>query len=108
MRQKKVVIFIPSIEKGGVEKNLFIISDFLFKKFKDLTIISASKKSRKRFNKKIKFLCPRSKIWDNFGRNIKYFISLLLLIKKILDNRNIIVLSFQANIYAIVICKIFL
>ena len=107
MRQKKVVIFIPSIEKGGVEKNLFIISDFLLKKFNDLTIISASKKAKKKFNKKIKFLSPKSEIWDNFGRNIKYFISILFLIKKILHNRNIIVLSFQANIYAIVICKIF-
>ena len=107
MRQKKVVIFIPSIEKGGVEKNLFIISDFLFKKFKDLTIISVSKKAKKKFNKKINFLCPKSKIWDNFGRSVKYFISILLLIKKIVQNRNIIVLSFQANVYAILICKIF-
>ena len=71
MKQKKVVIFIPSIEKGGVEKNLFIISDFLFKKLKDLTIISASKKAKKKFNKKIKFISPKSNIWDSFGRNIK-------------------------------------
>ena len=30
--QKKLIIFIPSIEGGGVEKNLFIISNYLKKK----------------------------------------------------------------------------
>ena len=29
MKQKKLLIFMPSIEGGGVEKNLFIISKFL-------------------------------------------------------------------------------
>ena len=107
MKKKEIVLFMPSIEKGGVEKNLFIVSDFLLKKFHDLTIISASKNAKKKINKKIKFISPKSEIWDNFERNIKYFISVLLLIKKILHNRDIIVLSFQANIYAILICKIF-
>ena len=26
---KKILIFIPSIEDGGVEKNLFVVSNFL-------------------------------------------------------------------------------
>ena len=55
MRQKKIVVFMPSIENGGVEKNLFIISDYLYKKFNNLTIITASKKAKKKFNRKIKF-----------------------------------------------------
>ena len=29
---KKLIIFIPSIEEGGVEKNLFIVSNYLIKK----------------------------------------------------------------------------
>ena len=107
MRQKKIVVFMPSIENGGVEKNLFIISDYLYKKFNNLTIITASKKAKKKFNRKIEFFSPSSEIWNNFDRNLKYFISVLFLIKKILHNRNIIVLSFQANIYAIIVCKIF-
>ena len=31
---KKVIIFMPYIGIGGVEKNLFIISNFLVKKLK--------------------------------------------------------------------------
>ena len=31
--KKKVIIFMPSIEGGGVEKNLFIISNYLVTKF---------------------------------------------------------------------------
>ena len=31
MKQKKVIIFMPSIERGGVEKNFFIITEFLQK-----------------------------------------------------------------------------
>jgi len=107
MSQKKIILFIPSIEKGGAEKNLFIISNYLSNKFKKLTIISASKKTKKNFNKRIEFLCPDSDIWDIFGRGIKTFISIFFLIKKILQDRKILVLSFQANIYAIIICKIF-
>ena len=34
LSQKKLIIFIPSIEYGGVEKNLFIISNYLSKKIK--------------------------------------------------------------------------
>ena len=107
MNQKKVILFIPSIEKGGAEKNLFIISNYLSNRFKQLTVISASKKAKKNFNKRIEFLCPDSEIWDIFGRGIKTIISILFLIKKILQDRKILVLSFQSNIYAIIICKIF-
>ena len=107
MNQKKIILFIPSIEKGGAEKNLFIISNYLSNRFEKLTVISASKKVKKNFNKKIEFLCPDNEIWDIFGRGIKTFISIFFLIKEILQNRKILVLSFQANIYAIIICKIF-
>ena len=29
---KKILLFIPSIEEGGVEKNLYIVSNYLIKK----------------------------------------------------------------------------
>ena len=107
MNQKKIILFIPSIEKGGAEKNLFIISNYLSNRFKQLTVISATKKAKKSFNKRIEFLCPDSELWDIFGRGIKTLISIIFLIKKILQDRRILVLSFQSNIYAIIICKIF-
>ena len=43
----KIIIFLPSIEGGGVEKNFFIISNFLAKNLKKVYVISADKISKK-------------------------------------------------------------
>ena len=40
MTQKKLFIFMPSIEMGGGEKNLFIISNYLSSKFKETTLVN--------------------------------------------------------------------
>ena len=50
MKQKNVILFMPSIEGGGVEKNLFIISNFLKDKIDNISIITISNKSKNRFN----------------------------------------------------------
>lgn len=105
--KKEVIIFMPSIEGGGVEKNLFLISNFLAKNIETLKVITISSKYKKKFNKSIKLITLKNKIWDNLSRRFKYFLSIILLIKEILKNKNIIVMSFQANIYCILICKIF-
>ena len=47
MKRKRLIIFMPSIEGGGVEKNLFIISRFLVKKIKDISLITVSNSYRK-------------------------------------------------------------
>jgi hypothetical protein len=39
---KKLIIFIPSIESGGVEKNLFIISNYLITKFEKIELITTN------------------------------------------------------------------
>ena len=62
---------MPSIEGGGVEKNLFIISDFLIKKINDISIITISKSYKNKFNKKIKFISPKLNFWDSLGRRKK-------------------------------------
>lgn len=97
---------MPSIEGGGVEKNFFIVANFL-SKFKNTTVITISKKYKNKFLKKIEFVTLDSEIWDKLSRRVKYFLALFLLIKQIFKNREIIVFSFQANIYAILICKLF-
>ena len=51
--KKKLIIFMPSIEGGGLEKNLFIISNFLSKKIDKISLITVSKNERNRFNKKV-------------------------------------------------------
>ena len=32
MNKKKIIVFMPSIEIGGVEKNFFLITNYLSKK----------------------------------------------------------------------------
>ena len=54
MKQKKLIIFMPSIEGGGVEKNLFIISNYLVDKIKDISLITISNSFKHKFNKKNK------------------------------------------------------
>ena len=56
--QKKLIIFIPSIEGGGVEKNLFIISNYLKDKIKSISVITISNKFKNRFLGKIRFISP--------------------------------------------------
>ena len=107
MNQKRLIIFMPSIEGGGVEKNLFIISDFLTKKINDISLITISKSFKKRFNKKIKFISPKLSFWDSLGRRKKFVVSLFLLIVEILKDRNLTVFCFQGNIYCTLLCKLF-
>ncbi|MDB9739013.1 glycosyltransferase [Candidatus Pelagibacter sp.] len=105
--EKKIIIFMPSIEGGGVEKNLFLVSNFLKKKINKIAVITISKKYQKKFDNGIEFITLSSNIWDKLSRRFKYFLAILLLIKEILKNRKITVFAFQANIYCIIICKIF-
>ena len=107
MKQKKLIIFIPSIEGGGVEKNLFIIGNYLSNKIDKISLITSSKENRKKFNYKIKLITPNNPVSNKSSREFKYMICLFLLVKEIIKNRNILVFSFQANFYCSIICKIF-
>ena len=97
---------MPSIEGGGVEKNLFIVANYLTKKITRVSLISASKKYKNRFQKSIAFISPKSDKWDLKSRKSKYLVCLILLLREILRDRNVLVFAFQANIYCILICKL--
>ncbi len=105
-RKKNLIIFIPFIGGGGVEKNLFLISNFLSKKLKNIKICTISKKFKRKFNNEIKFICPKKSYSENLSIRIKYLICLYQLFKFLKSNKNSVVLSFQANIYCIIICKL--
>ena len=107
MKQKKLIIFIPSIEGGGVEKNLFIIGNYLSKQINKIALITSSKETNKKFNNKIKLISPKKSIPNNSSRKFKYIICLFLLFKEIMKNKNILVFSLQANLYCSILCKIF-
>jgi glycosyltransferase involved in cell wall biosynthesis len=105
--KKKLIIFMPSIEGGGVEKNLFLVSNYLGKRIGNVSLITVSRKYKKKFHNSIEFISLMSNYWDKLGRRAKYFLSIFLLIREILKNKNIIVFAFQANIYCIIVCKLF-
>lgn len=105
--QKKIVIFIPSIEGGGVEKNLFIISNFLSKKYFKVYVSTSSFNMKSRFDKEISFILPNSKQWQKKGRFFKTLVCLWNLFLFWLDNKNFMILSFQANIYSILFGYVF-
>jgi glycosyltransferase involved in cell wall biosynthesis len=107
MKQKKLIIFMPSIGDGGVEKNLFIISNYLKDKIKDIKLISISKKFKSKFHKKIQFITLNSNFWDKLGRRKKFFLGLYLLFLQLIKDRNVVVLCFQGNLYCTVLCKLF-
>jgi glycosyltransferase involved in cell wall biosynthesis len=106
MIKKKLIIFMPSIEIGGVEKNLYLISNFLAKKITWISLITADYSKKSNF-KKIKIITPKIFGLKIKYRKIKYLLCLFELLKIILLDKKITVLSFQANLYCIIICKIF-
>ena len=66
---------MPSIEGGGLEKNLYIISNFLAKKISKISLITVSRNEKYRFNKRIDFIAPKqifwNGIWKPFGRQLE-------------------------------------
>ena len=104
--KKKLIIFMPFIGGGGVEKNLFLIANFLSKKLDKVKICTITNKFRKKFDNSINFICPKKKYSENLNIRIKYIICLYELYKYLKKNRDSVVLSFQANIYCIIVCKI--
>lgn len=107
MIDKTILFFMPSIEGGGVEKNLFIVSNHFAKKFKKVHLITTSTEYKKKFNKKINIISTKVNFWKQYGRKFKYLVCLFLLVKTLLKDRRVKVFSFQANIYCLAVCKLF-
>ena len=104
--KKKLVLFMPSLEGGGVEKNFFLLANYFVRKINNVTVITISKRFKYKFNKKISFISTKFFFWDNFGRITKYIIALYLLLIEYLNDKNLTVFCFQGNILCIVFCKI--
>lgn len=107
--QIDIVLYNPSIENGGVEKNLIIISKLLKPYFENLYLISESRNKKHLFDKSLKFLSFSRKKIKFKNRLIHYFYSFFVLISFFLKNRkrNIVVISFQSNVISTLISKIF-
>ena len=68
--KKKLILFMPSMEGGGVEKNLIIIANYLAKNIKNISLITFDKKFNNRFDKKINIINSN---YSNKKKYSKYF-----------------------------------
>ena len=98
------LIFCPSIEGGGVEKNLFLVSNYLSKKIEKVYVLTANTEASINFNKNIIFISPETKYWSNKNRFIKSLICLYLFF---FLKKKFLIISFQSNIMAIIIATLF-
>ncbi len=105
MKKKDLLLFIPSIEDGGVEKNFYIIASYLEKRHKSIQVIT-TKKIKKNILNKAKIINPSINLENFKDRKMKYLFCLLILLKKILFNKNYLVFAFQANLYCVILCKL--
>jgi hypothetical protein len=106
--KKKILIFIPSIEDGGVEKNLFVVSNYLYKNNFSVEILTCNNDKSKKFTKGITLISSKNSFWQKRSRKIKYLICLKILFFNLLyRSEKPIVFAFQANIYAVLVAKIF-
>ncbi len=87
--RKKLIIFSPSIDHGGVEKNLFLLTGFLKKNLNDVIIITSNFYDRKYFSKTIKVLTPSKNFFKFKNRFIKNIICTIILLRLILQNKKI-------------------
>ncbi|MDC1220889.1 glycosyltransferase [bacterium] len=107
MNKKNLIIFIPSIEDGGVEKNLFEVSNYLSRNKFSLEILTCNNNMSEKFSKKIKFIGTTNSFWHNKNRFIKYIACLIILsINLIIRRKKPLIFAFQANIYAVIVAKI--
>ncbi len=107
MKKKEIIIFMPTINGGGVEKNFFLITNYLSTKFSKISVISLSSEQKKKLKPGIQFISINNSLIKYLGRRTKFIICLLLLSKSIFFNKNITVFCFQGLAYCTILCKIF-
>ena len=92
---------MPSMEGGGVEKNIIIITNYLSKFIDNIELITFDNKFNRFFDNKIKIINSRNYSKTKISKYYKYFFCLILLIKRMVVSKNIYIFAFQANIYCI-------
>ena len=102
---KTLIIFFPSIESGGVEKNFYYLLHYFSIKFEKIIVVTSSRVNKKQFPKKINFLNINSIFWFNRNRLIKSIICFFLGLS-LYSQKEKIILSFQSNIFSIILSKI--
>ena len=99
---KKINLFMPAMEGGGVEKNLILIANYVSQHISNVSLITFDNTYNKYFNKRIKIINAFKKSKKKSSKYFKYICCLYLLLKEYFINKNILVFTFQANIYGII------
>ena len=105
--KKNLMIFNPSLEDGGVEKNLYLISNYFKNCGISVEILTANYDKYKNFQKGIKFIGTKNFFWQRKNRIIKYLVCLFILFFNLINRKDKpLIFAFQANIYAVLVAKI--
>ena len=111
IKNKNIIFFYPSLEIGGLTKNLFSLINSLSQKRYNIIFITFDKITENKvgsklykFDKNIKVVIPKRKFKTNL-RYIKYFFCFFLLLKYLDKNKSLLI-SFQSNVLAIIAAKI--
>jgi len=103
---KEIIFFCPSIEEGGVEKNLYLTLNKLSLKFKT-SLITANRNKKKMFEKNINFISTKKYNLNNSTRVIKSIYCFFLLLRNFLKKKNkYVLISYESNIFAIIGAKL--
>jgi hypothetical protein len=105
-KSKSVLIFIPSIENGGVEKNLYLIANYLAKRNISVKILTSFNNNKKFFDRRIKIISLKYKGDLINSRFLKTLITIFLFFKCCCF-KNDVIFSFQSNLTAILLASIF-
>jgi glycosyltransferase involved in cell wall biosynthesis len=101
--KKRLIFFMPSMEGGGVEKNLILIANYISKYKDNVQLITFDDNFNKFFNKKILIKNVIKKNQKKYSKYYKYFFCLSILVKEYFNDKNFVLFSFQANIYALIL-----
>ena len=77
--KSKIILFMPCVDLGGVEKNFFLISNFLAENKNNIVVISVSKNIKKHLHKNIKFVSLNLNIWDKLSRRLKFILGIFFI-----------------------------
>ncbi len=102
---RKIIFFCPSMEEGGVEKNLINICNGISQN-NQIFLITANRNKKKKFDSKVKFISSTKNFFNSQSRIIKSLLCVYLLIKNHDNNYKSVIVSFQSNVIAIIISKI--
>ena len=104
---REITVFCPTIGVGGVEKNLYLILNYLVKKKIKVNLLTCSLDKKKNFDKKIKIIGPSNNRFKESYQLTKIIICLICFLKTDLVKKKTILFSFQSNIFLILFANLF-